>query len=111
MELIMNRFKTTSNEEFRLQMARHRVQKIGNFFSHLFIFTIGVLIYVAKTYFGAPLNFWPIQYINCAFMCVWTFVIAVQGIRLFCREIIFGTNWENRKIQEYLNNKNQTKWK
>ena len=106
----MEHFTTTDKEALEIEMVRNRVHKIARFYTHLFIFIIGVLIYVAKTYFGAPLNFWPIKYINCAFMLVWTFIIAVQAIRLFFREFVFGRNWEEKKIQQILNKEKQTKW-
>jgi len=43
-------------------------------------------------------------------MWVWTFIIAVQGLKLFFREKVFGTDWEQRKIKEYLNKDQQNKW-
>lgn len=111
MELIM---KTHSNnlstEEIDIELARYRVHKIKRFYTHLFIYVIGLIIFIAKTYFGAPFNFWPIQHINCFFMWVWTFIIAVQGLRLFFREKVFGTSWEQRKIQELINKDKQNKW-
>lgn len=99
-----------STEEIDLELARYRVHKIKRFYTHLFIYIIGLIIFIAKTYFGAPFNFWPIQYINCFFMWVWTFIIAVQGLRLFFREKVFGTSWEQRKIQELINKDKQNKW-
>jgi hypothetical protein len=91
-------------------LARNRVERIKKFYTHLFIYVIGVIIFIAKTYFGAPFNFWPIKYINCFFMWAWTFIIAVQGLRLFFREKVFGTKWEQKKVQEFLNNDKQNKW-
>lgn len=104
------RFNSDNAEDFTLQMARYRVHKMRRFYTHLFIYTVGVLLYVAKTYFGAPFNFWPIRHINCFFMMIWTFIIAIQGIRLFFREKVFGTNWEQRKMQEFLNEEKNNKW-
>lgn len=106
----MRRFDTTNPENFALGMARYRVHKIRRFYSHLFIYAIGVLVYVVKTYFGAPFNFWPIRHINETFMWVWTFIIAVQGLRLFFREKAFDSNWEQRKMKEFMNNDNQNKY-
>ena len=106
----MKRFKSNNPEDLAIEMARYRVHKIKSFFTHLFIFTIGVLIFIAKTYYGAPFNFWPIVHINCFFMWVWKFIISVQGLRLFFREQIFGPNWEEKKINEILNKDKQNKW-
>jgi len=104
------KFDQTNPENFDIEMARYRVHKMRRFYTHLFIYSIGILIYLAKTYFGAPFNFWPIRYINCFFMWVWTFIIAVQGLKLFFREKVFGIKWEQRKLQEFINQEKQNKW-
>lgn len=84
------------------QIVRKRVKKIKQFYSHLFIFTIGVIIYILKKYFGLSINFWPIRFINDFFMWCWTFVIVVQGAQLFLSEKILGKNWEEQKIKRIL---------
>ncbi|MGV3696567.1 2TM domain-containing protein [Flavobacterium sp.] len=98
--------ETQTPEEYALEMARYRVNKMKRFYTHLFIYIIGIAIYVAKTYFGAPFNFWPIQHINCFVMMVWTFFLIVQGLNLFVRENVFTAKWEQRKIQQYMNEQN-----
>lgn len=105
------KFESTNPEDLALEMARYRVHKISRFYTHLFIYLVGVLLYFAKTYFGAPFSFWPIVHINCFFMTVWTFIIAVQGIKLFFSENVFNFSWEQRKMQEYLKKDQQNKWK
>ena len=104
------RFTTENPEDFELEMARYRVHKIKQFYTHLLIYIVGVLLFLAKTDYGAPFNFWPIKHINCFFMWVWTFIIAVQGLKLFFREKVFGTDWEQRKIKEFLKKDQQNKW-
>lgn len=105
-----NQFNSTDQQDLALERARYRVRKISRFYTHLFIYIVGVLLYFAKTYFGAPFNFWPIVYINCFFMTIWTIVIGIQGIKLFFRERVFGTDWEQRKMQEFLNKDKHNKW-
>lgn len=106
----MRRFDSTNSEDIALEMARYRVHKMKRFYTHLFIYSIGMFLYLAKTYFGAPFNFSPIVHINETFMWIWTFIIAVQGLRLFFRETFFTTNWEHRKIQEYMNKEAKNKF-
>lgn len=106
----MRRLKSYSSDEIALEIARHRVDKIKRFYKHLFIYTVAISLYVAKTYFGAPFNFWPIHFVNNTFMAVWTFIIAIQGLRLFFRESFFGTDWEHRKIQEYMSKETRNKF-
>lgn len=106
----MRRFDINNSENRALEMARYRVRKMRKFYTHLFIYVIVILVYVAKRYFGAPFNFWPFHFIDWFFMTVWTFIIAIQGIKLFFRESVFGTDWEQRKIQEFLKKDKQSKW-
>lgn len=103
----METYKTP--EEKRLQMARARVQKIKNYYAHLFIYAVGIFIYVAKTYFGAPLNFFPFKFLNEFVMWCWTFIIAVKTLKMVFVEKLFGDNWEQRKINEILEKENQSK--
>lgn len=101
---------SNDTEEFELELAKQRVNEIKNFYTHLFIYVVGVLIFICKTYFGAPFNFWPIRHINCFFMWAWTFIIAVQGLRLFLKEKMFSSKWEQRKINEFVKKDKQNKW-
>ena len=106
----MRNFKTINSENMALEMARYRVRKIRRFYTHLFIFSIVGLIYIVNNYFEVPFNFLPIGRINKTFMWIWTLIIVVQGVRLFFRENVFGTDWEQRKTQEFLNKDKQNKW-
>lgn len=110
MELIMENNK--SSEEVLREIVRERVHKMRRFYTHLFVYLIGLTIYIAKTYFGAPFNFPPIKYINENFMWIWTFVIAVQGFRLLIKEHFLSAKWEQNKINEIMEKENNTnKWK
>ena len=110
MELIME--NDTSNELLR-EFARERVYKLRQFYVHLFIYVVVVLIYISKTYFGAPFNFIPLRYINETVVWIWTFVIAVKGFKLFIKEQFLGTQWEQNKIREIIEKENslKNKWK
>lgn len=96
-------------EERRIEQARERVQKIKKYYGHLFIYVVGIVVYVSKTYFGAPLNFFPIRYLNEFVMWCWTFFIVIQTLKILFAEKLFGTNWEERKINEILEKDNQSK--
>lgn len=84
------------------KIAREKVQKVKNFYTHLFIYCIGVIIYVLKTYFGVPINFWPIRFINEFFMWCWTLIIIIQGVRLFLGEQFLGSKWEEEKVKQIM---------
>lgn len=101
----------TKREEL-YDLAQRKVRKITKFYKHLLIYAIGLTVYILKRYFGLPLNFPPISYINSFVMWIWTFALAVQGIRIFMTEVVFGQKWENRKIEKMLVRKNEKQnWK
>lgn len=82
------------------QMARDKVKTEKKLYISIFIYTIGIIVYVSKTYFGAPLNFFPLNHINLFVMLVWTFFIVIKVLRFLFKETFFGKDWENKKIQK-----------
>jgi hypothetical protein len=106
MEIVM---ENTDNALAIEQMAKERVRQLKGFYWHLFVFVIGVVVYISKTYFGTPLNFPPISYVNFTFMAIWTFIITVDGLRLFVKEKLSGTSWEKRKINQIIEQEKASK--
>lgn len=104
-----NSFKTQTELE---KNVRKRVEEIKNFYTHLFIFCIGMAIYLGKTYFGISINFFPVKFINETVMFFWTIAISIQGIALLLKEKVLGKNWEQRKIQQLMDKEKSenTKW-
>lgn len=99
-------------EQELLKLAKEKVKKIKDFYIHLLIYAIGLLFYVLKEYFGAPINFIPVIYLNCFVMSIWTFFIVIQAIDVFMREVIFGKKWEDRKVKSMLEKKTEKQiWK
>ena len=84
------------------EIAMYRVRQIKRFYTHLGIYTIGVVIFIMKEYFNTSFNFPLVDYINWFSMSCWTFIIAVKGIKLFVKEVVLDKQWENRKINEIL---------
>ncbi len=107
MELIMD-----NKEAILEQVVKERVHKLKQFYTHLFIYVIGVVVYVAKTYFGVPINFWPIRFINEFVMGLWTFFLVMQALQLFLTQRVFGAQWEQKRIQKIMEREKikQQKW-
>ena len=104
-------FNNNLQEDELHKIASKKVVKLKAFYSHAFTYIIGVIIYILKEYFGAPFNFFPIQYINGFVMGIWTTVFLVSAIDLFATHMIFGDKWEERKIKNMLEKKTKTqKW-
>lgn len=104
-------FNNDQQEDELHQLASKKVMKLKAFYSHAFMYVIGVIVYVLKEYFGAPFNFFPIQHINGFVMGIWTTVFLVSAIDLFATHKIFGDEWEERKVKSMLEKKTKKqKW-
>ncbi|SHM57718.1 2TM domain-containing protein [Flavobacterium chilense] len=99
-------------EEFELQkLASKKVVKLKAFYSHMFVYIIGVIFFILKEYFGVPFNFFPLKYINLFVMTIWTVFFLVSAIDIFASFRIFGEEWEERKVKSILEKKSKkTKW-
>ncbi len=91
------------------KLAVIKVKKIKNFYTHLFVFFIGVLVYLMKRYYGIPFNFPLMEFLNSFVMSIWAFFIVLEAISVFMNEIIFGKKWEERKLKELLKTKSKKK--
>lgn len=93
------------------ELLKKKVNKLKAFYSHAFIYVIGVIVFVLKEYCRAPFNFFPIQHINGFVMIIWTAVFLVSAIDVFATYKIFGDEWEARKLKSILEKKvKKQKW-
>lgn len=85
-----------------LELAKKKIKKQRDFFIHLFIFFIAIVVWLLKMYTNLPLHFFPLQYINWLVMSIWTVVIGIQGMELLFTEVILGKRWEAKKMKSFL---------
>ncbi|GAA3775999.1 2TM domain-containing protein [Flavobacterium ginsengiterrae] len=101
-----------NQEEFELnQIAVKKVAKLKSFYKHLFLYLIGLTIYLLKEYTELPLNISILRFINGVVVIIWTAVILGSAIDLFVSFRVFGKEWEQRKLRSILERKHQKqKW-
>lgn len=101
-----------NQEKFKFEaIFSKKIVKLRSFYIHAFIYAIGLIVYVLKEYYGVPLNFFPIRYLNSVVMIIWTSVFLVSAIDLFAYYKIFGEEWEERKMKSLLDKEIKTqKW-
>jgi hypothetical protein len=98
-------------QEF-IQLTRLKVKKLKSFYIHLLIYLVGISVYILKEYFGVPLNFSPLNYINCFVMTIWSIVFFITAIDIVITFHFFGKNWEDRKIKSIMEKKTEKQiWK
>ncbi|WP_316633588.1 2TM domain-containing protein [uncultured Flavobacterium sp.] len=99
-------------EKFELQqIASRKVVKLRSFYIHTFFYSIGLILFILKDYFGLPLNVFPVRYLNSLVMIVWTTAFLVSAVEMFASFKILGKEWEERKLKNILEKKDKKqKW-
>lgn len=88
--------------------AKKRVNELKGFYWHLVsylavnTFLIGAIVINS----GLP-NIWNFGTFSTAFF--WGIGLAFHALRVFGKNLIFGKQWEERKIQDYIK-KDKTHW-
>ena len=103
-------FVPSTPEEAKYHSALQRVKKIKGFYTHAMVFVvINTMIVIlniqnldeGETYF---------QVKNFLTFFFWGIGLLVHGLSVFLPEMIFGQNWEERKIQELMEKDKNNKW-
>jgi uncharacterized membrane protein YbhN (UPF0104 family) len=85
--------------------------RLKSFYIHAFIYAVCLVVFILKQYYGVPLNFFPLKYLNSVVMVIWTTVFLFAAIDLFTSLKIFGEEWEKRKLKSILEKKyKKQKW-
>lgn len=103
-------FNNSSNEykkERTYLRAQKRVKELKGFYWHVFwyvIINIFVFIIIALNTEG---NFW--HFGNYSTPLFWGIGLGFHAFGVFGKNLIFGKEWEERKINEYMD-KNKKRW-
>ncbi len=98
--------RTNINEESRYFRARKQVKELKEFYGSLvsYVIVMPFLIFIWYRYTSNTIQwFWfP--------MLGWGFGLVVQGLKVFGYNALFGNNWEERKIQELMDEDKKQYW-
>lgn len=95
----------------RLEKARKKVQAIMGFYKHLAAYIIVNLFLIAMKWFGLEPGeeFFTFGTFSTAFF--WGIGLVFHAVGVFGTNIFLGKNWEERKIQEYMEQQERrSKW-
>ncbi len=99
------------NPDKRYELAYKRVKKIKGFYIHAFAFVLVNTFMIISSYnrslFGNEV-FLRWETFSTAFL--WGIGLLIHGLSVFGRNIFFGQNWEERKIQEFMEKEKKEKW-
>ena len=105
------------NNDEHFEMAYKKVKKIKGFYSHLKVYImVNIIIIVSslnRTYIGDHFEIrgfqnWEIY--STAFY--WGIALVIHAFTVFGPDIFFNGDWEQRKIQKYMDKEasNTNKW-
>jgi hypothetical protein len=116
----MGRFRRRMQEEFmqentspdaRYDLAYKRVKRIKGFYIHLLVYIIVNSFIIISNYnqnWTNDENFW--QWQNFSTVLFWGIGLLAHGMSVFGRNMFFGKNWEEKKIQEFMDKDKNSKW-
>ena len=95
------------NDKAAYEVAKKKVDKIRGFYIHLLVYTaINIMIIYANAQFLKPNeSFFQFKIFSTAFW--WGIGLLAHGVNVFAMDLIFGQNWEERKIREIMEKERQ----
>ena len=94
-------------QEQKYVLARKRVEKISKFYKHLATYVIvntflSAIFIVGDINDGDTFNEAFLDYHNYKIWLFWGIGIVFQALNTFGVRLFFGKNWEEKKIQKYM---------
>lgn len=95
----------------RYNMAYKRVKRIKGFYTHLLVyFLVNGFVLARKFYRHGEIDFWDWDTFSTPIF--WGIGIIAHASSVFGKDLFFGDNWEERKIQELMDKEKEQakKW-
>jgi uncharacterized integral membrane protein len=99
-----------TNTELQYQQALKQVKKIKGFYIHLFVYLIINLIFVIINFQNLDQGESYFQWKNFATAICWGIGLLAHALSTFLPLWIFGLNWEDRKIKEFMERDKNKQW-
>ena len=99
------------SEEQKYILARKRVEKISKFYKHLAVYVI-VNSFLSAVFIAGDINDGDtfneafFNFHNYKIWLFWGIGIFFQALNTFGIRLLLNKDWEERKIQEYMKDKN-----
>ena len=85
----------------KLEMAQRKVKRIKGFYIHAIVYICVNLFIIVANSLDSSKGFADADgYMTALF---WGFGLLAHAMSVFAPDFILGNNWEERKIQEYMN--------
>jgi hypothetical protein len=106
----INIMKTEYTEEQKYLRAKKKVKSIKGFYVHLMLYLLvnAFLLIVRVFSDGGTDALWDWQSYNT--ILFWGIGLAFHAFGVFGMDIIFGKNWEDQKIKEFMEKDKREFW-
>lgn len=103
----MSEQENIQNQYFK---AKKKVYNLKIFYIHLvgYLIVVGLLSYNLYVMEGPHKDFF--FWFDIIILIAWTVFICAHGWHVFTGRIVFKKEWEERKMQEYLEKENIQRW-
>jgi hypothetical protein len=99
------------NPDKRYELAYKRVKRIKGFYIHALVFVLVNAFIIISSYnrslFGTEVF---LRWETFSTALFWGLGLLAHGLSVFGRDLFFGQNWEENKIQEIMNKDKSEKW-
>ncbi len=102
---------TLNKNSKEYQYAKNRVKKLKGFYIHFAIYLIINAMIVFGTFYDRPFNddnFFRFETFSTAIF--WGIGLFFHGISVFGKNITFNKDWEEKKIQEFIEKDKKSNW-
>jgi surface polysaccharide O-acyltransferase-like enzyme len=82
--------------------AKKRMHQLKAFYNNLISYIIVMIFLVVINYFTSP-NFWWVIFPAL----IWGIFVVIQGVSVYSKRGLFSKEWEDKKIQEYMDDKEE----
>lgn len=96
------------NHKERYQIAAKRVKQIKGFYTHALIFTFVNLVFVYINIQNLEEGESYFQWHNFITFSFWGVGLLAHAASVFLPNLIFGKNWESKKIKELMDKENSS---
>ena len=99
------------SEENRYNRAKKKVDKIKGFYTHAIVYVVVNILLLSMIYTGYAnvTEFWNLGSFSTAIG--WGIGLLVHGVSVFGKNMLFGSNWEELKMKQFLKEEEQNKHK
>jgi len=99
------------NPDTRYELAYKRVKRIKGFYIHALVYVFVNAFIIISSYNRSELGsevFFRWETFSTALF--WGIGLVAHGLSVFGRELFFGSDWEEKKIKEFMDKDKSQKW-